>query len=259
MKQLNVLMALLLLVTVSACSSISTEPEHNDCHVAFGVAGAGLGAAIANVPGAAGGTAVGAILGKFLCGDGHSAPMMAPEPEMAGNFLISDGDNDGVRDEYDSCPNTPEGVAVESNGCARDNDGDGIPDYLDQCPETPLGQPVDLTGCSAMIVSLRGVHFAFDSAQLTSEAKSILNQAASAMKSNPSSSFTVEGHTDSTGSDSYNRDLSQRRAQAVANYLSSQGVSGRINAVGKGESSPVASNDTSSGRAKNRRVEVYAK
>ena len=67
----------------------------------------------------------------------------------------------------------------------------------------------------------------------------------------------VYGHTDSTGSDSYNLDLSQRRAQSVASYLASQGVDGRrFYVTGLGESQPVASNDTASGRALNRRVEI---
>ena len=68
----------------------------------------------------------------------------------------------------------------------------------------------------------------------------------------------VAGHTDSTGSDSYNYGLSQRRALAVANYLAAQGVDGRRFAVnGFGESQPIASNATEAGRAQNRRVEIY--
>ena len=67
----------------------------------------------------------------------------------------------------------------------------------------------------------------------------------------------VSGHTDSTGSDSYNQQLSQRRAESVANFLISQGVKpGRFYAIGFGESQPIASNATSQGRALNRRVEL---
>jgi outer membrane protein OmpA-like peptidoglycan-associated protein len=70
----------------------------------------------------------------------------------------------------------------------------------------------------------------------------------------------VEGHTDSTGSDAYNQALSQRRADAVLNYLVRKGVpANRLTARGFGKSSPVASNDTREGRALNRRVELEVK
>lgn len=187
------------------------------------------------------------------------APPMA-EPEMTGHFWIDDQDYDGVRDVNDKCPFTPEGVAVNSDGCATDNDGDGVPDYLDKCPETPLGSVVDTDGCARILVTLQNVHFAFDSASLTNEAKSILNAAVSRINANPSDTISIEGHTDSTGSDAYNSQLSQRRARSVAEYLASKGVSAsRLKTIGKGESDPIASNDTREGRAKNRRVEVIAK
>jgi outer membrane protein OmpA-like peptidoglycan-associated protein len=176
------------------------------------------------------------------------APMLAP--------VVRDSDGDGVIDENDDCWNTPAGVTVKSNGCGIDSDGDGVPDHLDQCAETPLGTVVYTDGCPMVIARLEGIHFAFDSAKLTSEAKSILDNASASSAAH----ITVEGHTDSTGSDSYNYDLSQRRAQSVVDYLGSNGVStSRMDAVGKGASSPIASNDTSDGRARNRRVEVIAK
>ena len=62
-----------------------------------------------------------------------------------------DSDGDGVPDEFDQCPDTPEGEEVDENGCSRDQidtDGDGVPDYLDQCPDTPEGEEVDENGCS---------------------------------------------------------------------------------------------------------------
>lgn len=60
---------------------------------------------------------------------------------------ISDSDNDGVRDEFDLCPDTPPGVRVDEFGCPIDSDKDNVPDYLDRCPNTPFGIPVDLNGC----------------------------------------------------------------------------------------------------------------
>jgi len=142
-----------------------------------------------------------------------------------------------------------------------DDDGDGVPNSEDICWNTPAGDTVDLYGCTInkqeLIVSLQGVHFASDSATLTSEAKSILDGALGAINANPSSNLTVEGHTDSRASDSYNLDLSQRRAQSVVDYLVSRGVSSsRLSPVGEGEAYPVASNDTKEGRYQNRRVEI---
>jgi OOP family OmpA-OmpF porin len=170
---------------------------------------------------------------------------------------VWDSDGDGVIDEHDNCWNTPAGVTVDSKGCGIDSDGDGVPDHLDQCPETPLGTVVYTDGCAIVIVALEGVHFNSDSAVLTSEAKSILDGALAAIKANPSSQLSVEGHTDSRASDSYNLDLSQRRAQSVVDYLVSKGVSSsRLSPIGKGESSPIASNDTREGRHQNRRVEI---
>lgn len=171
-----------------------------------------------------------------------------------------DQDRDGVVDAEDRCPSTPEGIEVDAEGCALDSDGDGVPDYLDKCPGTPAGTVVDTDGCGLSLVTLRGVHFAFDSATLTSEAKSILDGALAAINANASQNLSVEGHTDSTGDDAYNQGLSQKRAQAVVDYLVSKGVSGdRLTATGYGESKPAHSNDTSSSRAQNRRVEILAK
>ena len=141
-----------------------------------------------------------------------------------------------------------------------DDDGDGVPNSEDICWTTPAGDKVDLYGCTINeepIVSLRGVHFATDSAALTSEAKSILDSAVGAINASSSSLIDVEGHTDNTGSDSHNQSLSERRAQSVADYLASQGVSASsLNPIGMGEGSPVASNDTRDGRRLNRRVDV---
>lgn len=187
---------------------------------------------------------------------GGEAPPPA-EPEMTGHFWADDQDGDGVLDKDDACPFTPEGVSVDNNGCALDNDGDGVPDYRDDCPETPFGSVVDTSGCPLAVISLKDIHFAFDSSRLTSEARTLLNRALPGIKAS-SGNLIIEGHTDSTGSDSYNIGLSKRRAQSVRDYLVSQGVSSsRLTVVGKGENFPIASNDTREGRAQNRRVEAY--
>jgi len=107
------------------------------------------------------------------------------------------------------------------------------------------------------IAEIRGTHFAFDSAKLTQEGETILDEAVAVMDQNPSISVHIEGHTDSIGSDAYNMALGQRRADSVRDYLASRGVDGsRMTTRSFGESVPAASNDTESGRAQNRRVEI---
>lgn len=100
------------------------------------------------------------------------------------------------------------------------------------------------------------VNFAFNSADLTSSAKSNLEKLADVLKNNPDTNINIYGHTDSKGSDAYNLTLSEKRANAVVSYLNSLGVSkNRLISKGLGESEPIATNETDEGRAKNRRVE----
>ena len=102
-----------------------------------------------------------------------------------------------------------------------------------------------------------GITFAYDSATVQPQFQRTLDQVADTLRQYNQTYIDVYGHTDSTGSDSYNQTLSQRRATSVADYLSSHGVqSARIGTRGYGESQPIASNDTDAGRAANRRVEV---
>ncbi|HVI57722.1 MAG TPA: OmpA family protein [Luteimonas sp.] len=102
-----------------------------------------------------------------------------------------------------------------------------------------------------------GVTFAFDKAEVQPQFYPVLDNVASTLQQYNQTIVEVAGHTDSVGSDSYNQQLSQRRAEAVANYLNSRGVMrDRMITVGAGETRPVASNDTEEGRATNRRVEI---
>ncbi len=99
--------------------------------------------------------------------------------------------------------------------------------------------------------------FATGQADLRPGAQANLDRLAAQLNQHPDRRVVVEGHTDSTGSESLNAALSQRRAEAVRNYLVSAGVSSnRVTAIGKGQGFPVASNDTAEGRQQNRRVEV---
>lgn len=100
------------------------------------------------------------------------------------------------------------------------------------------------------------VNFAFNSSELTATAKNNLQKLAEVLKNNPDTNINVYGHTDSKGSDTYNQTLSEKRANAVADYLASLGVArNRMIASGLGESEPIDTNETDAGRAKNRRVE----
>ncbi len=234
------------------------------------VGGAGVGA-ISGGAGAVGGAVTGAQLALLLCGQDETAePMMAAAPVCdvpppAGalkdeNGCAFDDDNDGVYEGIDMCLNTPEGVEVDRVGCPLDSDRDGTPDYKDLCPGTPLGVIVDQDGCpigGQNILSLTGVNFAFDKAVLTPEAEMILDEAVALLQETDEVlEVRVEGHTDSVGSEAYNMDLSQRRAESVIDYLVANGVnSTRLVPVGMGEGFPVANNDTDAGRAANRRVD----
>lgn len=109
-----------------------------------------------------------------------------------------------------------------------------------------------------LVITLSGsVLFRSDEATLMPAAQARLDQVAEALLTSPERSLVVEGHTDSQGTDDHNRDLSQRRADAVRTYLVGRGYAAdRIVAQGLGEGRPVADNDTTEGRSNNRRVEI---
>ena len=107
------------------------------------------------------------------------------------------------------------------------------------------------------VVMKNDILFDFDSHALRSTSRSTLRDLAEVLVDYPETDIVVEGHTDATGTDSYNQALSVRRARAVRDFLMDSGVVGsRISSLGFGESQPVASNDTAEGRQLNRRVEI---
>lgn len=266
--------AVFTMVLLAACAGQDkrTTDTYLLCSVAGGVVGGAGAGAVSGGVGAVGGAVTGAQLALLLCDQEETSEPMAAEeapvcdtPPPPGalkdeNGCAFDSDNDGVVDGVDMCQNTPEGVEVDRVGCPLDSDRDGTPDYKDLCPGTPLGVIVDADGCplgGENILSLTGVNFAFDKAELTAEAEMILDEAVALMKETDEVlEVRVEGHTDNVGSDNYNMDLSQRRAESVVQYLVDNGVnSTRLVPVGMGEGFPVASNDTDAGRAENRRVD----
>jgi OOP family OmpA-OmpF porin len=137
-----------------------------------------------------------------------------------------------------------------------DADGDGVPDSRDRCPNTPKGAPVDEWGCWTIGEAL----FAFDKSNLRVEAKPVLDEAAAFLKSHPELELYVDGHTDSTGDDNYNLDLSIRRAHSVFMALVDRGVDfNRLVPRAFGEAHPRVPNDTKERRYLNRRVELRVK
>lgn len=113
-----------------------------------------------------------------------------------------------------------------------------------------VGEGVKLTFDNALL-------FDFGSSQLRSETQESLRNMAQTLKTDGQSSLLVEGHTDSVGSTEFNRALSEKRASAVSDFLISEGVpASRFKIVGQGESNPIASNSTETGRQQNRRVEM---
>jgi outer membrane protein OmpA-like peptidoglycan-associated protein len=120
-------------------------------------------------------------------------------------------------------------------------------------------QPISTEGCETrftVITESNAIYFRTGSAELDSASEPLLDTGADIAKRCPSVGFDVEGHTDSVGGNRSNQVLSEKRAQAVVDYLARKGVSAsRIHAAGYGETRPVASNASEAGRAKNRRIE----
>jgi OOP family OmpA-OmpF porin len=111
---------------------------------------------------------------------------------------------------------------------------------------------------SSKRIVLRGVNFDFDKDEIRPDSRPILNAAVNILNENRDVRISVEGHTDAIGSDEYNEQLSLRRSEVVYRYLVNHGVApDRLEVVGYGESRPVASNETPSGRAQNRRTELH--
>jgi OOP family OmpA-OmpF porin len=134
-----------------------------------------------------------------------------------------------------------------------DEDGDGVCDADDKCPATPAGTTVDKVGCPCS--QKLTVLFDFDKSELRPESITELERVVKFMNDVPFATALIEGHTDSIGTEAYNLALSDRRAKAVFDYLTSRGVNpDRLKSKGFGESQPVAPNDTAEGRQLNRRV-----
>lgn len=136
-----------------------------------------------------------------------------------------------------------------------DSDKDGVMDDSDKCPGTPAGFKVDADGCP--LKATLHLNFGTNSNKVDAQGTAKVAAFADFLKASPAYSANIIGHTDSTASDVYNQKLSEKRAEKVKSMLVENGVdASRLSSAGKGESQPVASNKTKSGRAENRRIEV---
>lgn len=126
-----------------------------------------------------------------------------------------------------------------------------------QIQQTVAGATVTRVGEGLVVTFDSGLLFDFDSSILRAESQRNLDNLAANLSSFGDSKLLLVGHTDAQGTDTYNLDLSRRRAVSVASYLESNGVAAtRVETAGRGESEPIASNDTDAGRQQNRRVEI---
>jgi outer membrane protein OmpA-like peptidoglycan-associated protein len=210
-------------------------------------------------------------------------------PGLASNEGCPDSDNDGIPDHLDKCPKQPglkkydgcpdsddDGVPDPDDQCPQkkgpkeydgcpDSDGDEIPDKDDSCPKEP--GPAKNKGCplqepavaleQGQLVLKDTIHFDTDKATIKKASFPVLDELVRILNEHPEiEKVLIEGHTDNVGSDAYNLDLSQRRAEALVKYLIEKGIAkSRLSAQGFGFHRPIAPNITAMGRALNRRVE----
>ena len=214
-------------------------------------------------------------------------------PDVAGTAALKgcpDTDADGIVDIDDKCPDTKAGYKVNETGCTIDNDKDGIVNEEDRCPDA--AGPASLKGCpdtdadgvadvddrcpaAKGTIANKGcpeltpevvqkitniaskLFFETNSDVLKVASTTELDELVTILRTYKNSILTIEGHTDSKGSDEYNMTLSQKRASAVRKYLIDKGIAeSRLKSMGFGETTPIADNNTAAGRAKNRRVEL---
>ncbi len=171
-----------------------------------------------------------------------------------------DTDKDGLVDEEDACPDKAGSLALK--GCP-DTDGDGVSDKEDRCPE--VKGTIANKGCPEMAIAdvkkitniASKIFFETNSDKLKVASLAQLDELAVILKKYEAANLQIEGHADSQGKDDFNLNLSQKRTESVKVYLMSKGImESRLTAIGFGETKPIADNNTSLGRAKNRRVEL---
>ncbi len=214
-------------------------------------------------------------------------------PDTKGSTALKgcpDADGDNVADIDDKCPGTKSGYIVDATGCALDNDkdglvneedlcpdksgtaslkgcpdtdGDGVADNEDRCPE--VKGSIANKGCPEMKIEdvkkitqiASKIFFETNSDKLKVASLVQLDELSEILKRYEGANLIIEGHTDSKGEDAYNMTLSQKRTESVKSYLMGKGImESRLTATGFGETKPIDDNNSVTGRAKNRRVEL---
>jgi outer membrane protein OmpA-like peptidoglycan-associated protein len=180
--------------------------------------------------------------------DGEEVSIYKTDPTKA------DTDNDGLSDYAEVKTHRTDPLNIDSDGGGM-NDGAEI-----KAKKNPLDSKddVDVPKIEKKMV-LKGINFETGKAVILPVSEQTLQGVLASLKAYPEVTVLISGHTDNVGNDDYNRDLSIRRAQAVKDWMTNHSInSSRIKVVGKGEAEPIASNDTSDGRAMNRRIEIEA-
>jgi OOP family OmpA-OmpF porin len=173
-----------------------------------------------------------------------------------------------LRQEVEALKNRVSNVEKSIEDLKKDTDGDGVADQFDKCPGTPAGTAVDGSGCplpkapeptavtSSSVTGFETIQFEFNSSVLKTEAYPTLDKLSSVLREN-GGKVAVNGYASSEGTAAYNLKLSKDRANSVKTYLVNSGVnSSQVATKGFGEANPIASNDTEEGRIQNRRVET---
>ena len=197
--------------------------------------------------------------GDGIADKDDACPTVAGPKELQG---CPDGDGDGVADKDDKCPTVA--GPKENGGCPwPDTDGDGVLDKDDLCPS--VKGTAENRGCPEVTEEVmkrlneyaRTILFNSGKATFKEETLPVLASMLSIFKEYPNASFSIEGHTDSDGSNALNQTLSENRAGAVKTFLVENGIAAdRLTSIGFGETKPIVSNKTAKGKAQNRRVEV---
>lgn len=176
----------------------------------------------------------GTVSGNLLRATGRTR-----KGEIPSTFVLAVGDHGEIT-----------GVRSTNGAPFRLYSGDAAPSVKTECS----GQIVPPLGCGSII---HAINFDFDSATIRPDSNRLLDALTTGLQTSAASAITVMGHTSSEGSDAYNDDLSQRRAEAVVAATVGRGISaGHISAEGRGEKQPIADNMTDAGRSLNRRVEI---
>jgi OOP family OmpA-OmpF porin len=238
---------------VDACVNTPGLPELNGCPDDDGDGVRNSEDDCPDVPGLAALAGCPDMDGDTVADKYDSCPEVAGIPTLDG---CPDADEDGVADNDDNCPE--EFGPVENNGCPwSDRDGDGVFDKDDNCPDVP--GTASNAGCPEYpIQGLEelSVKFGSDSFEIDSAFEEQLSEALRIIEANSTVKIIIEGHADSTGNDQINLPLSELRASQVLDYLVRAGISpDRLSIVGYGSSQPLGDNNTSDGRAQNRRVD----